>query len=128
MGINGAVKFVGYYDAFGIDQNDEDIYYMTAENTLKHTGVARTLHACRAYFQFDETDPNVGQSRQFILNFGDDDATTGIVSMDDGKLIMDNEAGAVYDLQGRKIDNRKSVNRKLPKGLYIYKGKKTVVK
>ena len=35
---------------------------------------------------------------------------------------------AVYDLQGRKIDNRQSVNRKLPKGIYIRNGRKVVVK
>ena len=35
---------------------------------------------------------------------------------------------AIYDLSGRIIDNRKSVNRKLPKGIYIQNGRKFVVK
>ena len=38
------------------------------------------------------------------------------------------EDSSVYDLQGRKIVNRKSVNRKLPKGIYIVGGRKVVVK
>ena len=40
--------------------------------------------------------------------------------------------GEVYDLQGRRIDyqieNRKSVNRKLPSGLYIRDGKKFIIR
>ena len=34
----------------------------------------------------------------------------------------------IYDLSGRKIVNRKSVNRKYPKGIYIVGGRKVVVK
>ena len=37
-------------------------------------------------------------------------------------------SGTAYDLNGRKIENRKSVNRKLVRGLYIIDGKKTLVK
>ena len=33
----------------------------------------------------------------------------------------------IYDLQGRKIENSKSVNRKLPYGIYIVNGQKVVV-
>ena len=138
--LDGDVKFVGYYDALSLDPAGSDdfaanvvpsIYYMTADNTLKHTGVAHTLHTCRAYFQF--ADEAAG-ARQFILNFGDD--ATGVAVIDNGKLIMDNEAGAVYDLQGRRVNGRWSmvngqwsmVNGQLKKGLYIFNGKKIVVK
>lgn len=36
--------------------------------------------------------------------------------------------GHVYDLQGRKVTNGQSLNGKLPRGIYIRGGKKTVVK
>jgi hypothetical protein len=36
---------------FGNTYANTDIYYMTAGNTLRHTGVPRTLKACCAYFQ-----------------------------------------------------------------------------
>ena len=36
------------------------------------------------------------------------------------------EAAAIYDLSGRQIVNGKSVNRQLPKGIYIINGKKVV--
>ena len=34
----------------------------------------------------------------------------------------------VYDIAGRKVVNRQSSNRKLPRGVYIYNGKKQVIK
>ena len=48
----------------------------------------------------------------------------GIHQVEEEPLTNDN----VYDLSGREIVNRKSVNRKLPKGLYIVNGKKQVIK
>jgi hypothetical protein len=51
--------------------------------------------------------------------------TSGIQQMENSESKMENSP--VYDLQGRKIVNRKSVNRKLPKGLYIRGGKKIIV-
>ena len=49
----------------------------------------------------------------------------GINTMDNGQWIMDN---SVYDLAGRKIVNSKLSNSKLPKGIYIIGGKKTVIR
>jgi hypothetical protein len=52
--------------------------------------------------------------------------TSGIQQMENSESKMENSP--VYDLSGRKIVNRKSVNRKLPKGIYIVGGRKVVVK
>ena len=46
----------------------------------------------------------------------------------DGPAASDNLRGPVYDLSGRKVVNRKSSNGKLPEGIYIREGKKSVVK
>ncbi len=113
--VDGHVKFIGYYDAFGIDENDTDIYYMTAGSTLKHTGKARTLKACRAYFQFSEA----ANGRLLVLNFGDGE-TTGIISIENGKL--NNESGW-YTVDGKKLDQQPT-----RKGLYIHNGVKVVIK
>jgi len=48
---------------------------------------------------------------------------TGIVPIDNGQLIIDNEAGGVYDLSGRKINSQFK-----KKGIYIVNGKKVVIK
>jgi hypothetical protein len=116
---NDNVKFIGYYDAFDIDENDADIYYMTADNTLKHTGVARKLNACRAYFQF--TAEAVGgnlqsPTRQLVLDFGD--MTTGI--KDNSRETISNNG--LYDLQGRRITGQTR------KGIYIHNGQKIVIR
>jgi hypothetical protein len=50
---------------------------------------------------------------------------TSIRSIDDGQFTMDNEAGAWYDLQGRKIANGQKPK---AKGLYIVNGRKVVIK
>lgn len=110
----GNVKFIGYYDAFPITSANDDIYYMTVGNVLRHTGVARTLNACRAYFKF----ANPSAAREFVLDFGDSQ-TTGIMSVD-----ADSKVDNIYDLGGRKMNN----NSRLKKGLYIQNGKKTVIK
>lgn len=110
----GNVKFIGYYDAFPITSANDDIYYMTVGNVLRHTGVARTLNACRAYFKF----ANPSSAREFVLDFGDSQ-TTGIMSVD-----ADSKVDNIYDLGGRKMNN----NSRLKKGLYIRNGKKTVIK
>ena len=107
------VKFIGYYNAFTINTPDnDDIYYMTAGSTLKHTGKERVLKACRAYFQFTEA----AASRQFVLDFGD--VVTGITATD-----ITNKADAWYDLNGRRLYQKPT-----KKGLYIYGGRKVVVK
>ena len=107
------MKFIGYYDAFDITPANENIYYMTAGNTLKHTGVDRTLKACRAYFQFS-TDT---RARQFVLDF-DGDTTTGI-----GALQVNDDNCDWYMLDGRKLNGQPT-----RRGLYIMKGRKVVIK
>ena len=124
--LDGDVKFVGYYDALSLDPAGSDdfaanvvpsIYYMTADNTLKHTAVARTLHTCRAYFQFDET----ADAREIRLNFGEDE-TTEILSTTNFTNYT-NEAGAWYTVDAVKLNDKPT-----RKGLYIHNGRKTVIK
>ena len=108
----GHVKFVGYYSSFDIDTPaNDDIYYMTSDNELKHTGKPRTLKACRAYFQFSEA---ARQASEFVLNF--DGESTGIsptLSLNGGKW---------YDLQGRRLTGKPT-----SKGVYINNGRRVVV-
>ena len=109
------VQFLGYYDAKPITAADDDIYYMTAGSALRHTGVDRTLNACRAYFRF--SDNSLG-AREFVLNFGDEE-TTAIDEMRKEKGEMRNDAW--YTLEGVRI------GKPTRKGLYIFNGKITVI-
>lgn len=112
---DGNVKFIGYYSAFDIDEYNTDIYYMTTGNTLKHTGMARTLHTCRAYFQFSENFVN--NSRQFVFDFGND-VETGITA-----TTYSDKTDAWYTLDGRKLNGKPT-----SKGIYVHNGRKVVIR
>ena len=114
---DGKVKFIGYYDAFDVTPQDDDIYYMTPGSMLKHTALTRTLKACRAYFQFSD---NGVKAREFILNFGDEE-TTAIDEMRNENVEMRNDAW--YTVDGVKLSGKPT-----RKGIYILNGKKTVIR
>ena len=115
------VKFIGYYDLFNIDTPaNDDIYYLTSDNTLKHTAKARTLKPCRAYFQFSEAVVN--NVKDFVLDFDGESPT--LVSLPS----VSEEAGEWYDLSGRKVISHQSSGHQLPRGIYINNGRKIVIK
>ncbi len=120
---DGLVKFIGYYDAFGIDTPaNDDIYYMTADNKLKHTAKPRTLYACRAYFQFSA---GVEPSTRLTLDFGDgSNETTDINAVEDSSSsTLPASRSAWFTVDGRKLSQQPS-----RKGVYIYNGNKIVIK
>ncbi len=106
------VWFCGYYNAFNITPDYTNYYYMTAGSTLKHTGIDRTLNACRAYFRFTEA----AAARQIVLDFGSG-STQGITSV--GTQAANSHW---FTVNGVRVENP------VRKGLYIRNGKKTVVK
>ncbi len=74
----------------------------------------------RAYIQIDES----AGVKEFIAlpNFGDETSITETSeSIHNSECIMLNEAGAVFDLSGRRVN-------KAQKGLYILNGRKVLVK
>jgi hypothetical protein len=115
---DGHVQFIGYYDAFSITADDENIYYMTTGSLLKHTAKDRTLKACRAYFLFSENYA----SREFILDFGDDSVQTGIMSASKESGSQEANEGW-YLLDGRKLSSKPTAP-----GLFIHGNKKVYVK
>ncbi len=110
------VSFMGTYDYISFDTDDRSILYMGAENTLYWPKSGASIGAFRAYFQL--TDPNVNASA-IVLNFGDGE-TTGIGSIDNGELRIENDDW--YSLDGRRL-NAKPTQR----GIYIHNGKKVLV-
>ena len=110
------VSFMGTYDYIAFDTDDRSILYMGTENTLYWPKSGASIGAFRAYFQL--TDPNVNASA-IVLNFGDGE-TTGIGSIDNGELRIDNDDW--YSLDGRRL-NAKPTQR----GVYIHNGKKVLV-
>ena len=110
-------KFCGTYDPTEIYDDGHTRYYLGAQNTLYYpTDEHFTVKAFRAYFQL--TDPNINASA-IVLNFGDGE-TTGIGSIDNGELRIDNDDW--FSLDGRRL-NAKPTQR----GIYIHNGKKVLV-
>lgn len=110
------VSFMGTYDYIAFNTDDRSILYMGTENTLYWPKSGASIGAFRAYFQL--TDPNVNASA-IVLNFGDGE-TTGIGSIDNGELRIENDDW--YSLDGRRL-NAKPTQR----GVYIHNGKKVLV-
>ena len=116
---DGNVQFLGTYGPVKLDGNNKSNLYLGAANKLYWPSSDKNINAFRAYFQLsDGVD-----AREFVLNFGEDENTTGVVEVENGKLKVESSAGAWYTLDGRKLDGKPT-----KKGLYIVNGRKVVIK
>ena len=104
---NGAITFKGTYDPVTFEAGDESILYVGASNKLYYPSAEVTMNAFRAYFQVDDSS----LIKQFVLNFGDDDAT-GINSVEAG-----NGSETISNVAGQRLN-------KAQKGVNIVNGKK----
>ena len=114
---DAVVTFEGSYAPIVVGSSgDNQLLYMGANNTLYYPSQAMTIGAQRAVFRLHGIVAGTPQSnvRAIVLNFDDDGEATGIAPMDNGKWIMDNEAGAWYTLDGRRLNGKPT-----RKGLYI---------
>ena len=124
---DGKVSFCGSYDYKEYTTENSSILFLGENNALYFPqpsgGQNPSIGACRAYFQLNgisAADPNL--ARRFVLNF-EDSETTGIKSIENGKLKIENEAGAWYDLSGRRLSGKPT-----RPGIYIENGRKHVIK
>ena len=138
---DGKVQFQGRYSAGTYRTEDRSILLLGGDNALYFPQPALTdptqdynaetnpwlypsIGACRSFFQLvgiEAGDP-AANVREFVLNFGEEDAT-GIISIENGKLKIENEAGAWFDLDGRKLTGKPML-----RGIYIKDGRKIVIK
>ena len=129
---DGYVQFLGTYSPVDIYTAEKTNLYLDADGMLccpwGEGMTAYNVNACTAYFQLlngltaGDADTDI---RAVRLIFGADDPV-GIKEIEDGRWKIENEAGAWFTLDGRKIVNSKSSNRKLNRGVYINNGKKFV--
>ena len=116
------VTFKGIFSPKEIAGTDNTLLYLGADNTLYYPSAAMTIGACRAYFQLADgiTAGSVGSLARIVLNFGDEDSTQGVST----HLSPARGAGGeAVTLDGRRLTGKPSA-----KGLYIYNGKKIVIK
>ncbi|MBQ8065313.1 MAG: hypothetical protein IJ200_06620 [Prevotella sp.] len=121
------VDFIGSFSPVSLEADDRSVLYLGADNKLYYPSAAMTVGACRAVFQLHNglTAGDLASganARRFVLNFGDGDESTGILSLSaDSKDSKDNAAW--YTLDGRRLTGKPTT-----KGLYINNGKKVVIK
>ncbi len=119
---DGNVSFIGTYDPDSYVGVDKSVLFLGTDNTLYYpSGAASTsIKAFRAYFQVELGDaPGV---KSFVLNFGEDDDATGIISIESEKQTNGNDA-EWYDLNGRRLGSKPT-----QKGIYINNGHKLIIK
>ena len=113
------VGFIGNYNRVTLTGGDASNLYLgvkDGKNTLFWPSTNKTINAFRAYFHVDLDGGSVSAIQMY---FGDDE-TTGIITMSDVRSKM---SDVWYTLDGRKLDGKPT-----QKGIYIYNGKKVVIK
>ncbi|MBP5681071.1 MAG: InlB B-repeat-containing protein, partial [Bacteroidales bacterium] len=110
------VQFLGTYDLKTFNNEDQNILFLGAGNTLYYPdGTApTTVGACRAYFKLG-SEFNAAQLSSYSFIFGDEET----VSIENHRL--KDETDVWYTLDGRRLNEK-------PKdgGLYIHQGKKVM--
>lgn len=123
------VVFVGSFSPVAIAAEDNTMLYLGADNKLFYPSSTMTINSCRAYFRLKDDlvagEPiNITAIKSFNLNFGDEE-TTGIINLETNHSPLGKTEGASwYDLSGRKLQELKNLH----PGLYIYNGRKVLIK
>jgi hypothetical protein len=109
------------------------VLYLGEDNTLYFPNAAMTINACRSYFQLNGIEAGNLPATNVRLFFGDDGSAgvspaTGSAGITTTNYTNYTNSDEWFTLDGRKIVNSQSSNRKLPKGVYINNGRKTVIK
>ncbi len=110
--------FKGTYAWQEYTQENKSILLLGTENTLywpKPDGdTYPSIGACRAYFELGGGQ----EAREFVLNFNEETTSLPQPLQREGS-----QAGAWFDLSGRKLDSKPT-----KKGVYIHGGRKVVIK
>ena len=109
-------QFAGTYEGLSAE-NVSQVYVVGAVGKIGRT--TKALKPGRCYFTREDPDNFARSFDGTTIEFIDEDGTTAI---NEHELNESHElSGAVYDLQGRRVENP-------TKGLYIVNGKKVVIK
>jgi hypothetical protein len=131
-GTDGDVTFKGTFAPVEISaEGDATKLYINSGNRLSWPNGAMTIGAQRAYFQLNndlvavEDDAAGAKSiTSFYIDYGDGeivDYTTGVEIIHNAEFIIQNNSW--HTLDGRKLSGKPSKG-----GMYIYKGKKLIIK
>lgn len=115
------VRFFGTYKSTKFNADDKSILLMGKESNLYYPTTGASIGAQRAYFKIGSDGAALTRGiTDFNIDFGNDE-TTGIKTTNFTNYT--NSDDAWYSLDGRRLQGKP-----MQKGVYIYKGKKSVVK
>lgn len=117
------VDFIGTYSPIELDASMTDVLYLGKDNTLRWPKGNTTLKSCRAAFMLKGAAAGAGAAAtRFVLDFGDGEVT-GIETLERIPVLTGEDSNVFYTLGGRRMTGSQ-----LPRGIYINKGKKVIIK
>ena len=115
-------NFYATYDPTTATAQDP-FYYVNIDGELSY-GDAVTVGAFRWIIRVESkygSEPAYAREMHFFD--GEEEETTGIISIENGKLRIDNSSDAWYTIDGVKLDGKPHA-----KGVYIQNGRKVIIK
>ena len=117
--VTNHVDFIPTLGKTTIEGDRESVLFLVSRNRLAHPSMLpEDMKGFRAYFRLK----NPAAVRSIDMNL-DDDEITGIVEIENSELVNSKYHEAWYTLDGRKL-----IGQPTAKGIYINKGKKTIIK
>ena len=116
--------FVGSFSPVTLNEGDNSVLYLGAENKLYYPTRNITMGACRAYFKLKGltvSDLETKMVNTIVLNLGDDSTGITTLSMESGKEGASTTGW--HTLDGRRLNSKPT-----QPGLYIQGGRKVVIK
>jgi hypothetical protein len=123
LGGGKSIIFKGTKSATTFTEEDDTKLFIGSGNKLYYPLSGAGIAAQRAYFQLtgiEASSPSQGEVKEFVLNFGEEDATSLSEELRVKSGEFDTAAGW-YTLDGRKLEKQPTA-----KGLYIHNGKKVL--
>ena len=119
-----AVAFMGTYKKQTLAAGDRTVFYLGADNTLYYPQSAVSIGAQRAYFKLSglTVDEFSAGINALTLDFGDEQATTGIGSLTHSPSPKGEGSDGWHTLDGRRLSGKPT-----QKGIYISNGRKVVI-
>ena len=117
------VRFLGTYKSTAFSDEDKSILLMGGANKLYYPTSGAGLGAQRAYFKIGNDAALARRLTSFNIDFGDEDNTTGIISLTPDPSPKGEGSEYWYSLDGRRLDTKPT-----KKGVYINNGRRIVIK
>ena len=119
-------NFAGTFSPVSLTASDNSKVYLNTGNMLNYPTADTTIGACRTMFQLNGITMDEVKRIESNIGLTYDATPTGISTIGQSDNLQSYDE-AIYDLSGRKVSNGKLSNGQMPKGIYIYKGKKIVM-